>query len=94
METGISNYYFTQGVLGVSVFVLGLVIVYMQRKQDKKDAEHAAEVKALNALLVQTIQAHAKDYQEMAKDNQDVMSSTSQTLAVFGEKIEVVKGRQ
>ena len=49
---GVSNYYFTQGVLGVSVFILGCVVVYMQRKQDKKDVEHAAEVKALNALLI------------------------------------------
>lgn len=94
MPEGISNYYLTQGVLGVTVLVLALVIIYMQRKLDKRDEAHALEVKALNNLLVQTIQAHAKDFQEMAKDNQDVMANTAHTVALFGEKIEVVKGRR
>lgn len=93
MPQSVENYLLTQGVLGFVVLILGMVVVYQQRKMDKKDAAHDADIKALNALLVQTVQAHAIDYKEMAKDNQEVMANSSQTLALFGEKIEVAKRR-
>lgn len=92
--TGIFNYLFTQGVLGVVCVGLIIVVVYQQKKADRKEERYEGEIKALNALLVATIQAHANDYQEMAKDNQEVMSNSSHTLALFGEKIEIVKGRR
>jgi type VI protein secretion system component VasK len=94
METSISNYLLTQGVLGLAVLVLGIVVVYQQRKLDKKDTSQAEEVKLLNQALLAEIKAHTVNYQDMAKREQEVLSDVSQSMALFSEKIEVVKGRK
>lgn len=92
--TGIYDYLFTQGVLGVVCVGLIIVVVYQQRKSDKKDAESAAEIKALNAQLLIENKTHAADYKEMAKDNQEVLQLNSQNSALLTAKIEAVKGRR
>lgn len=91
---GIFNYLFTQGVLGVVCVGLIIVVVYLARKLDKKDTDHAAEVKALNTQLLADNKAHAADYREMAKDNQEVLQLNSQNSALLTAKIEAVKGRR
>jgi len=92
--TGITNYLFTQGVLGVVCVMLIITVVYLARKLDKKDADHAAEVKVLNAQLLADNKAHALDYREMARDNQEVLQLNSQNSALLTAKIEAVKGRR
>jgi len=94
MESSISNYLLTQGVLGLAVLALGIVIVYQQRKLDKKDSFYTEEIKLLNQALLAEIKAHTANYQEMAKREQEVLSDVSQSMALFSEKIEVVKGRK
>lgn len=89
----INTYLFTQGVLGVACFILGFVVVYQQKKADKKDDAHAEEVRGLNRELIAASNAHALDYRELAKDNQEVMSNTSQNVRILSEKIEVGKAR-
>ncbi len=84
----------TLAILALIIVTLAGVVVYLARKIDKRDTDHAAEVKALNAQLVAVIQTHSNDYKEMAKDNQEVLQSNSQNMALFGAKIEVAKGRQ
>jgi molybdopterin biosynthesis enzyme MoaB len=89
-STGIFNYLFTQGILGVVCVALIIVVVYQQKKSDKKDEK----IDALNAQLLAENKSHTLDYREMAKDNQEVLQSNSQNMALFGAKIEVAKGRR
>lgn len=89
METGISNYLLTQGVLGVACLVLGLVIIYQQRKNDKKDER----IQQLNDLLLANTKEHSAEFKEMSKDMTDVMQQSSQNIAILSEKIEVGKRR-
>lgn len=93
-STGIFNYLFTQGVLGVVCVGLIIVVVYLVKKQDRKDAEHVAEVKALNQLIFTENKAHAADYKEMSNDYREVVQGNSQNMALFGAKIEVAKGKR
>lgn len=89
-STGVFNYLFTQGVLGVVCIGLIIVIVYLSKRSDKKDDE----IKALNMLLLSENKAHTADYKEMSEKNQEVLQGNSQNMALFGEKIEVAKGRR
>lgn len=91
---GVTDYLLTQGILGVVCVGLIIVVVYLARKLDKKDTDHAAEVRALNIQLLADNKAHAADYREMAKDNQEVLQLNSQNSALLTAKIEAVKGRR
>ena len=87
-----STFYFTQGVLGISVVILALVIRFMFKyytgKLDGKDAE----IQALNAARLVDSNKHSDDYREMAKNDQGVMYSTSQAQQLLAAKIETAKG--
>lgn len=84
----------TVAILALIIVMLAGVVVYMARKIDKQVTDSAAEIKALNTLLVTEIKTHAVDYKEMARNDQAVLGNTSHTLSLFGEKIEVAKGRR
>ena len=89
-STGITNYLFTQGVLGVAVIALGIVVVYQQKKLDKRDEK----IQALQDARLEDNKSHTVDYREMAKDNQEVLQLNSQNSALLTAKIEAVKGRR
>lgn len=94
MDAGISNYLLTQGVLGIAVLVEGIIIIYQQKKLDKKDTDHAEEIRRLNAALLTEVKDHATDYKEMAKREQEVLADVSQNMELFGEKIQIAKERR
>jgi hypothetical protein len=79
---GISTYLLTQGVLGLAVLVLGIVVVYQQRKIDKRDAR----IEELHGLRLD-------DSMRREGIVTDAMNKTSQSLLVVSEKIEIVKER-
>lgn len=87
---GIFNYLFTQGILGVVCVGLIIVVVYQQKKSDKKDEK----IDALNAQLLSENKSHTLDYREMAKDNQEVLQGNSQSNALLAAKIEAVRGQR
>lgn len=87
---GITSYLFTQGVLGVAVIVLGIVVIYQQKKIDKKDEK----LELLYEARILDNKTHAVDYREMAKDNQEVLQGNSQASLILGSKIEAVKGQR
>lgn len=87
---GITSYFFTQGVLGVTVIVLGIVVIYQQKKIDKKDEK----IESLYEARILDNKNQATDYREMAKDNQEVLQGNSQANLLLGSKIEAVKGRR
>jgi len=87
--TGITNYLFTQGVLGVALVAAIIVIVYQQKKLDKKDEK----IEALQDARVSDNKEHARDFQEMAKDNSEVLQLNSQSNTLLASKIEAVKGK-
>lgn len=89
MEAGISNYLFTQGVLGVACIALGIVVIYQQRKLDKKEER----IQQLQDLRLGDSKEHSKDYREMSKETTTVLQQTSQNMLILGEKIEVGKRR-
>lgn len=86
-----ASFYFTQGVLGVTVIVLALVIRFMFKyytdKLDKKDLE----IKALYEARYQDYNKHADDYRQMASNDQAVMSTISQAQELLAAKIEAAK---
>jgi hypothetical protein len=88
--TGITNYLFTQGVLGVVCVMLIVVVIYLSRKLDKKELR----IDQLQTQLLTENKTHAADYKEMAKDNQEVLQLNSQNSALLTAKIEAVKGRR
>lgn len=87
---GVTSYLFTQGVLGVAVIVLGIVVIYQQKKIDKKDEK----LELLYEARILDNKNHSTDYRDMAKDNQEVLQGNSQSILLLGSKIETVKGRQ
>jgi len=88
--TGITNYLFTQGILGVVCVGLIIVVVYQQKKLDKKDDK----IEALQNARLDDNKTHTLDYREMAKDNQEVLQGNSQSNALLAAKIEAVKGQR
>jgi ribulose kinase len=88
--TGITNYLFTQGVLGIALVAAIIVIVYQQKKLDKKDDK----IEALQDARVNDNREHSRDYQEMAKDNSEVLQLNSQSNTLLATKIEAVKDQR
>jgi hypothetical protein len=86
---GITDYLFTQGVLGVVCVGLIIVLIYLVRKLDKKELK----IDELNALLLTENKAHTADYKEMAKANQEILQGNSQSNQLLAAKIEAVKGK-
>lgn len=86
---GITDYLFTQGVLGVIAVGLIMVVVYQQKKLDRKDEK----IEALQQARLDDNKTHTADYRDMAKDNQDILQGNSQSNALLAAKIESVKGK-
>lgn len=80
----------TVAILALIIITLAGVIVYLVRKLDNKDTE----IRDLNKLIFAEGKTHAADFKQLAEKNQEVLQGNSQNMALFGEKIEVVKGRQ
>ena len=80
---------------GNTLAILALIVViYLARKLDKRDTDHATEVRELNKLIFTESKAHTADYREMAKDNQEVLQGNSQSIQLMAGKIEAVKGQR
>lgn len=84
----------TVAILALIIVVLAGVIVYLAKKSDTMSTAKDSEIKELNKLIYTEGKAHTADYKEMAEKNQEVLQGNSQNMALFGEKIEVVKGRR
>lgn len=84
----------TIAILALIIVTLAGVVVYLAKKLFDSQRDSALEIKQLNQQLLSENKAHTEDYREMSKNDQAVIGNTSQTLALFGEKIEVVKGRR
>lgn len=77
----------------IIVTLAGVIIAltrYFTKKLDGKDLE----IRELNKLIYTDGKAHAADYREVSNDYRDVVQLNSQNMALFGEKIEVAKGRR
>lgn len=88
-----ASYYFTQGVLGITVIVLALVIRFLFSYYTKKIDEKDTEIRALNQARFDDNKTHTADYREMAKNDQLVLSGNSQANELLAGKIEAVRGR-
>lgn len=87
--SSITNYLLTQGVLGVALVAAIIVVIYQQRKLDRKDDK----IESLQNARLSDNKEHTADYREMAKDNAEVLSGNSQNMRILSEKIEIAKGR-
>ena len=88
MPDQLITYFFNQNsVFAVLCIVLAGVIVWMQRASEKKDIK----IDALNAQLLLETKAHANDYREMAKNDQEASNNTANTVRILSEKIEAAK---
>lgn len=92
--TSAAGYYFTQGVLGVTVVVLALVIRFLFSYYTKKIDEKDLKIDLLQNARLEDNKTHTVDYREMAKNDQTVMQGIAQNQELLGAKIEAVKGRR
>lgn len=88
-----ASYYFTQGVLGVTVIILALVIRFMFKYYTDKIDVKDAKIEALQNARLDDNTKHADDYREMAKNDQIVLQGNSQANELLAGKIEAVRGR-
>lgn len=88
------SFYFTQGILGVTVIALIIVIRFMwnyfTNKLDAKDLK----IEALQNARLEDNKANTADYREMSKNDQSVMSGISTAQQLLAAKIEAVKGNR
>lgn len=80
MDGGVSTYLLTQGVLGVSVLVLGYVVgkLYAKTERLEKEKSDIAEARRL-------------DDKQTMKELTDVLQENAQNMRILSEKIEVGK---
>ena len=84
MEDGLTSYFFTQGVLGVSCIVLGYVCGKLYKRNE-----------ALQERIEELHSARLADSKEVVAEVTGVIEGNSQNMRVFAEKIEVVqRGRE
>lgn len=88
------GYYFTQGVLGITVVVLALVIRFLFSYYSKKIDEKDLKIEMLQNARLDDNKVHTTDYREMAKNDQIVLSGNSQANELLAAKIEAVKGER
>lgn len=82
-STGITDYLLTQGVLGIACLAMGIIIIYLQRKIDKKDAR-----------IEELYQLRLADSKEVSKEVTAVLEGNSQSNRILAEKIEIAKGKR
>jgi hypothetical protein len=88
------GYYFTQGVLGISVIALAFVIRFMFKYYTGQIDIKDAKIDALQQARLDDNTKHADDYREMAHNDQIVMQGNSQANELLAAKIEAVKGKR
>ena len=87
------SYYFTQGVLGVTVIVLALTLRFMWNYFTKKIDEKDLKIELLQNARLDDNKIHTADYRDMSKNDQSVLLSVAQSQELLAGKIEAVKGR-
>lgn len=87
------SYYFTQGVLGITVIALIIVIRFMWNYFTKKLDAKDEEIRLLNNARLDDNKTHTIDYREMAKNDQTVLLGNAQASELLAGKIEAVRGR-
>lgn len=77
-----ATYYFTQGVLGITVLVLGLVVrtIYKELQNERKE-----KIAILEAWRLET--------KTEGKDALDIVKGNSQSLFYLADKIEAAKAK-
>lgn len=81
-----SNYFFTQGVLGVVLVLLGVAFIYYYRTTQK-------QLREKDDKILEIMEARRVDSQETTKEVTTVLSSNSQAMAILSEKIAVGKAQ-
>lgn len=87
MPPEVTTYLFTQGVLGVAVFVLGWVCIKLYNKTEKLQAEKDVLQKEKEAI----IEARRLESVQTVTDYKDIVQGNSQSNALLIAKIEAVK---
>lgn len=93
-ETDPISYYFTQGVLGVTVIALIIVIRFMWNYFTKKIDEKDLKIDLLQNARLEDNKIHTADYREMAKNDQIVLAGNAQANELLAGKIEAVRGNR
>lgn len=88
------SYYFTQGVLGVTVIALIIVIRFMWNYFTKKIDEKDLKIEMLQNARLDDNKTHTLDYRDMARNDQTVLLSNAQAQELLASKIEVIKDRR
>lgn len=82
--TSPENYFFTQGVLGVTLVALAIVFFWYYKTSQ-------AQIKDLNKIIFQCQLDRLNDSKDTTKEVTGVLQENSQNMRVLSEKIEVGK---
>jgi hypothetical protein len=88
------SYYFTQGVLGITVIALIITLRFIWTYFTKKIDEKDLKIELLQNARLEDNKTHTTDYREMAKNDQTVLLGNAQAQELLAGKIEAVKGRR
>lgn len=87
------TYYFTQGVLGITVIALIIALRFIWTYFTKKIDEKDLKIDLLQNARLEDNKTHTIDYREMAKNDQIVLSGNAQANELLASKIEAVRGK-
>lgn len=85
------GYFFTQGILGILVVILAIVLVKIYNSREKERTDHSLEVKGLQKEKEALIEARRLDAVEARTETNSVLPGISQSLQFISGKIETVQ---
>lgn len=88
---GVTNYFFTQGILGIIVIVLTIVIVKIYNSREKERIDHQIETKALQKEKESLMEARRVDAVETRTEVTSILPGIAQSLLHISDKIEAVQ---
>lgn len=87
---GITNYLFTQGILGIACLVLGWVCIKLYNKNERLQADKDA----LNRDKLDLIEARRIDAVQSTRELMELIQGSMQSDALLVAKIEAVKNQE
>lgn len=90
LTDGISNFYLTQGVLGVSCAVLGVALIFLWRAREKDRLDHKVDLAAKDALINELQEQRLEE----ALAGRDIIKTFQTTLDAFLQAVRGGKGMQ
>lgn len=87
---GVTNYLFTQGILGIACLVLGWVCIKLYNKNERLQADKDA----LNREKLELTESRRVDAVQTTRELMELVQGSMQSDALLVAKIEAVKNQE